>query len=150
MRLWRVCRSPYARLDGEGARLYGGRWNSEGIAVVYLSTSLALAALEYLAHLDVSMVPSDLVSVEVLVPDDVSSERVDLAALPLDWSRVPDHEACVELGDTWARKGASCLLFAPSAIVPESWNVLLNPAHPEARRVTAATRSFTYDPRLLA
>ena len=78
MKRWRICRGGSRRLDGEGARLYGGRWNSEGVPVVCLSTSLALAAMEYLVHVDIGTAPSDLICVEVDVPDEVSREQIDL------------------------------------------------------------------------
>jgi RES domain-containing protein len=149
VKLWRICRKAFEALDGEGARLYGGRWNSEGIAVVYLSTTLALAALEYLVHVDVSMAPSDLVSVDVDVPDDVSQEQIGLEWLPSDWSASSDHPACADFGDDWVRRGESCLLFVPSAVIPASWNALLNPAHPDARRLTRVTEPFRFDRRLI-
>jgi len=149
MNLWRICRAANADLDGEGARLYGGRWNSEGVAVVYLSTSLALAALEYLVHLDVSMAPSELVSVELDVPDGVSRQRVEVGALPEDWRESPDHPFCVDTGNGWIRRGRSCLLFVPSAVIPKSWNVLLNPIHPDARRIQRGIERFAFDRRLL-
>jgi RES domain-containing protein len=149
VKLWRICRRAFEALDGEGARLYGGRWNSEGVPVVYLSTSPALAALEYLVHVDVSLVPSDLVCVEVDVPDDVSREEIRLERLPSDWDASSDHPVCVDLGDDWIRRGGSCLLFVPSAVIPRSWNVLFNPAHDEARRAAPVAEPFTFDRRLL-
>jgi len=147
--LWRICRRAFAALDGEGARLYGGRWNSEGVAVVYLSTTLELAALEYLVHLDVSMVPDDLVSLEVEVPDTVSRDRVETAELPPDWNDESDHPRCLEIGDAWIRDGTTCLLFVPSAVIPRSWNVLLNPNHEEARGLVGVSEPFAFDRRLL-
>lgn len=133
-------------MDGEGARLYGGRWNSEGVAVVYLSTSLALAALEYLVHVDVSTAPSDLVSMELDVPAGLATEEIALASLPEGWNEISDHPACVDLGDDWVRRGASCLLFVPSAIIPNDRNALLNPAHPDARRIEArGLEAFAFD-----
>ena len=149
MALWRICRRAFAELDGEGARLYGGRWNSEGVPVVYASTSLALAALEYLVHLDVSMVPSDLVSVQLEVPADVSMEQVEPAALPIDWNATSDHPRCVDIGDDWIERAESCVLLVPSAVIPTSWNALLNPAHADTRRVTTVTQPFALDRRLV-
>jgi RES domain-containing protein len=150
MILWRLSRAAYRDLDGEGARLYGGRWNSEGVAVVYLSRSLSLAALEYLVHINVEDVPSDLLALEVEVPDDVAVEEIDPGALPEDWFKVPDHPACVELGDDWVRRGTALLLSVPSAIIRSEEIVLLNTDLPEAAevRVINATK-FSYDPRLL-
>jgi RES domain-containing protein len=147
--VWRLTREPYRALDGEGARLYGGRWNSEGVAVVYASTTLALAALEYLVHLDPIDVPRDLLALRLRVPDDATGERIETGGLPADWREVPDHLACVRLGDAWAVRGDALTLHVPSAIVPEEENVLINPHHPEAGRVElTADRPFAFDPRL--
>jgi RES domain-containing protein len=146
---WRICRNAHQALDGEGARLNGGRWNSEGVAAVYTSSSLALAALEYLAHVDIDDVPDDLVAMAIELPDDAGVETVAVKDLPADWSRGPDHPACVAIGDAWAAEGAALVLLVPSAIVPEEQNVLINPGHPRAGEVAVrSVRPFAFDPRL--
>lgn len=151
MILWRLTRSAYPNLDGEGARLHGGRWNSEGVPVVYLSSSLSLAALEYLVHIDIEDAPTDLVALKVEVPDTASVEDVGIETLPDDWFSVPDHPVCVGLGDTWVQNGESLLLRVPSALIRVESNVLLNPRHPDAGglRVLGA-EPFAFDSRLLA
>ena len=150
MRAWRLARRAFLALDGEGARLYGGRWNTEGTAVVYAASSLALAALELLVHVDPQDAPDDLVALAIEVPDDAPHATVTPDALPADWDRVTDHPACAEVGDRWARARERLVLRVPSAIVPEETNVLLNPAHPAMRRVrVAAERAFAFDRRLL-
>lgn len=150
IRLWRLARKPYLALDGEGARLAGGRWNSEGVAVVYTSETLSLAALEYLAHLDPDDAPDDLTAVAVAIPATTGIDEVRPEDLPAHWNTVFDHPRCVAIGDAWATGGGSLGLRVPSALVPEERNVLLNPAHPDARRVrVAGTRRFVFDRRLL-
>ncbi|HEX9727499.1 MAG TPA: RES family NAD+ phosphorylase [Gemmatimonadales bacterium] len=150
MLTWRICRREHQALDGEGARLSGGRWNSEGIPAVYSSSSLALAALEYLVHVDIQDVPDDLVALSIAVPDDAEVQTVQLRDLPADWNRIPDHPACVALGDAWATEGAALALLAPSAVLPEDQNVLINPRHPRAGDVVVrSVRPFAFDPRLL-
>jgi RES domain-containing protein len=137
-------------LDGEGARLNGGRWNSEGNAVVYLASTLALAAIEYLVHVDIEDVPTDLIALQVEVPDDSNIEEVALDALPTDWYRTPDAAACLAVGDEWIRRASRLLLRVPSAIIPGESNILLNPAHPDAGRVEVRlARPFVFDRRLL-
>lgn len=149
MRVWRLTRRAFTALDGEGARLHGGRWNPEGTAVVYASTSLALAALELLVHVDPADVPDDLVALGIDLPDDAPRGTLPRDALPADWDQVTDHPGCAAVGDAWARTGAELALLVPSAIVPEEANVLLNPAHPDMRRVRAAVeREFAFDRRL--
>lgn len=150
MIVWRICRAPYQALDGEGARLWGGRWNSEGVPVVYCASTLALAALEYLVHVDPDHVPADLVAMRIHVPDDLPAERVDPSSLPDGWNRLTEHVACMAAGDEWIARGRSPLLRVPSAIVPEEENVLLDSRHPAAEHVRVdAVRGFAFDPRLL-
>ncbi len=148
--LWRITREAFQSLDGEGARLNGGRWNSEGIAVVYLSSTESLAALEYLVHIDITEAPTDLVSLEIEVPVEASVLDVDPATLPPNWARTPDHPACSEVGNTWATDGKSLLLRVPSALISSENNYLLNPGHPEAEAVKIVrVRPFSFDPRLV-
>lgn len=150
MIVWRIAREPHQALDGEGARLFGGRWNSEGVAVVYTSATLSLAALEYLVHVDPADAPQDLVALRIAVPDGLAVEDVGVAELPAEWNHLPDHPECIRRGDEWARAGRAVLLRVPSAIVPEEQNVLLNPAHADFERIAViGTRRFQFDPRLL-
>lgn len=151
MHVWRITRRAHQALDGEGARLSGGRWNSEGVPLVYTSATLSLAALEYLAHVDVEDVPADLVALEIEVPDDTTAETLSVEALPEEWNRAEGHPACVEAGDGWARAGRTLRLGVPSAVIPHEANVLLNPKHAEAVRLrVVSARDFVFDLRLLA
>ena len=152
MIVWRIARASYAALDGEGARLYGGRWNSEGIAVVYTSQSLSLAALEYLVHIDPQLIPNDLIAAEVRLPDESTlGALVEASAFPPgDWRVVPAPEWQAELGDLWVADGTFLWLAVPSAIVPEEYNVLVNPRHPRISDMqTISTRPFRFDARLV-
>lgn len=149
MQVWRLARRAFQELDGEGARQVGGRWNSEGTAVVYTAATLSLAALEYLVHVDPEDVPDDLVAMRIEMPDEAPVQKVAVEDLPRGWSREPDHPACIEIGDRWAAEVQSLALRVPSAVVPEESNILLNPAHPDARRLRVIrVRGFTFDPRL--
>src|SRR5439155_27371588 len=106
MRFWRICRRRYAgaAASGEGARLYGGRWNSRGVRVVYASTSLALAAVETFVNLEPNLRPADLVSIEGAIPDAVEIGRLDAEALPAKWNETRD-EGLRRFGDNWIRDG---------------------------------------------
>lgn len=150
MRVWRITRKHYQALDGEGARLNGGRWNSEGVAVVYTSAALSLAALEYLVHVDIEDAPDDLVVLEIEVPDDAGVEEVSPRSLPGDWFAVEDHPACTSAGDDWVRRGADLALRVPSAVIRRESNLLLNPKHPDAARIrVVSVEDFAFDRRLL-
>jgi RES domain-containing protein len=151
MRFWRICRRRYASVaaSGEGARLYGGRWNSRGVRVVYASTSLALAAVETFVNLEPKLLPKDLVSVEGEIPEALKVARLDLKRMPRNW-----HEARSEslrrLGDDWIRGGRTVAMLVPSAAIRGEWNVLLNPAHSDFRRVKFGEPApFEFDARML-
>ena len=129
MRFWRICRR-YAveAASGEGSRLYGGRWNSRGVRVVYASTSLALAAVETFVNLEPNLRPADLVSIEGNIPDAVETGKLDVKTLPARWHETRD-ESLHRFGDEWIRGRPTAALLVPSAAIREEWNLLLNPAH---------------------
>jgi RES domain-containing protein len=136
---WRLCRAPYADLSGEGARLYGGRWNTPGRPLVYASSTAALAALEVRVHLDV---PPEL------LPDDYVLVTIDLGDLAVeDVSGSPTDQRA--FGDAWLRERRTPFLRVPSVVVPEDNNVLVNPGHPAAAGARiVGRRRFTFDRRL--
>jgi RES domain-containing protein len=151
--VWRICKAARAAtaFDGEGARLYPGRWNSKGVAVVYCASSLALAALEYFVHLDADEWPDDLVAIRAEVPDEVltGAEVVAVRSLPSDWRAVPTPVAVQNVGSAWVSSARTVALFVPSVVIPVERNVLLNPAHVDMRRVTIdAATPFEFDPRM--
>jgi RES domain-containing protein len=139
MQAWRLCRKPFADLSGDGARLYGGRWNSPGRPLLYAASTAALAVLEVRVHLDL---PPDL------IPDDYVLMSIDLAGLSIETvSDMPSDPQA--FGDGWLREQRTAVLQVPSAIVPESANLLFNPAHPSASNAkVSAMRSFDFDRRL--
>ena len=139
MMAWRLCRAPFADLTGEGARRYGGRWNRPGKPVIYAASSAALAVLEVRVRLDL---PPEL------LPDDYVLLTIDLRDLPIEEViHMPTDPAA--FGDEWLRERRSAVLQVPSVIVPESANLLFNPAHPDAAGVgIIAQRRFLFDQRL--
>lgn len=150
MRLWRICRRLHAAeaFSGEGARLYGGRWNSQGVRVVYTSPSLALAAVETFVHLEPNLAPADLVSIESELPEGIATEHLDVRSLPSDWYRLRD-ESLTTFGDRWIRAGETVALHVPSAAIRGEWNVLLNPSHPDFRKIKIQyPKPFEFDLRM--
>jgi RES domain-containing protein len=135
--------------SGEGARLYGGRWNSVGTAILYTSQTFSLALLEIMVNAASARLPSDMVYVPIDIPDSVLHETLDVAALPKNWSGYPPPPECQRAGDSWARRGETVALVVPSAVARIERNVLLNPAHPDfARFVIGEIEPMTIDARL--
>jgi RES domain-containing protein len=134
---WRVVNTRYARtaFDGEGARLYGGRWNSEGHPVIYLAEAVSLALLELLVHLEGQALLTSYALFSVSW-DTRLMEEVPLEHLPAQWKNFPPSSVTQTIGDRWLRKGTSPVLRVPSVIVERESNFLLNPHHPLFKRIT--------------
>jgi RES domain-containing protein len=153
--LWRITKHTLLfdadDLSGGGAKLRGGRWNSQGRAALYASGSIALATLETLAHMNSSIRVRDLFLVELTVPASLWRARIVVTAgqLAPTWCATPPGSTTRRVGDDWLDGGQSALLLVPSVIVPEEYNVVINPAHRHAARIGArVARQFVYDPRL--
>jgi RES domain-containing protein len=149
--IWRLCKARYAKelLNGEGARLYGGRWSYPGIAVGYTAGTLSLAVLEFLVHLDYEVAPSDMVRLQIEVPSSISIERMKVESLPKNWRAYPPPESLQKIGSSWAVEKRSLLLEVPSAVVPEEYNYLVNPQHPEFKGLKVERpQRFKFDSRL--
>lgn len=146
----RLTRGAFAALDGEGARLFGGRWNPKGMPVVYAASTLSLAALEALVHFDSDLWPADSVAVTIDIPTDLMVLTMSAPTLPARWRDDPAPSDLQDIGRLWVQTATAPVMRVPSAVIPSEWNVLINPAHPEAARITiGAVDPFSLDPRLL-
>ena len=117
--------------------------------MVYGTSSLSLAVLELLVHVDPADVPDDLVAIRFECPDDLAISRLLPADLPGDWSLATGMETLRALGARWLKAREVAILIVPSVIVPAETNVLVNPRHPDAARIKAIAREpFQLDPRL--
>jgi len=154
MKVWRICRLPYADegFSGEGARRFGGRWNSRGVRMVYASTSLSLAAIELFVHLEPGLAPSDLVYLSAELPEGEPARTIHSPQLPADWwtdNAAAGTSGARELGDAWIREHSSLALMVPSVPIRAEWNVLLNPVHPCASELKIEPRElFVFDARM--
>jgi RES domain-containing protein len=148
---WRIVQTQWAgrAFDGEGARLYGGRWNGAGHPAVYLADTRALAALETLVHAEGSLRHARYARFEV----SFSSQLVEVAELSqaadsLDNLMVSPRTQAI--GDRWLSEGQRPVLQICSAIIPEEPNYLLNPRHPKFDQIKIGkAESFAFDPRLI-
>jgi RES domain-containing protein len=135
--------------DGEGARLYGGRWNSKGTSVIYVSESISLAAMELLVHFESHKVLESYICIPVEF-DEIFVLNIDMSNLPKDWNKEPAPLSTKNIGDSWIKSGSSLLLKIPSVIIPSEINFLINPAHPDFNKITIRPpQPFDFDKRLL-
>jgi len=143
---WRLCNKCFAEPTGEGARIYGGRWNPIGYAVVYSSECLPLATLEALAH--TRRRPNDQVYIQVSFEAALVLEVEALCPLLAGWNR--DESATQEIGARWVDDGSSAVLSVPSVVVSIARNYLVNPKHPAFGSVVySGTTDYSFDDRLL-
>ena len=141
--LWRC--SNYADLQGIGGIKASARWHTAGKPIVYCALQPSAAVLEVLVHFDV--LPDTYKLLRIDVPNDITRRAVKLASLPADGAS--DLTATRAIGDEWLINSNSALLAVPSVVVPVTWNVLLNPRHPDAARVSIShVEQFPFDPRL--
>jgi RES domain-containing protein len=145
---WRIDRKIYraTTFTGEGARLYGGRWNSQSFSVVYTAEHRSLAMLEVLVHL---RKPKDyeLYSVKF---DESLVQELATDNLPRGWDAEPPTSNTQEIGDKWVMSASSAVLSVPSAVVPEERNYILNPRHADFKHMQIDGPFPCYfDPRLL-
>jgi RES domain-containing protein len=147
---WRIVREKHAAtaFDGEGARLYGGRWNSTGTRVVYTSATQSLAALELLVHLNPPVAfRYRAIPIEF---DEALMESITVPVLPAGWTDEPPSPGSRQIGDLWVKEARSAVLELPSVIIPTETNYLLNPGHPDFQKIRIGKPvPFALDPRLL-
>jgi RES domain-containing protein len=149
---WRIVKRKLARnaFSGEGARLYGGRWNSPGVSVVYTAQSQSLAALELLVHLENSDLLHEYVVIEARFDASLVA-RVSKADLPRDWRASPPPVDARAIGDAWIAEEPSPVLELPSAIIPAESIFLLNPQHSAFAQIEIGEPvRFEFDLRLMA
>ena len=147
MILYRFVNKNYgADTSGEGARLKGGRWNSKGFPVIYTSTTISLSLLELVIHsTSYEEIQTNLL-MKIDIPDSFTASLTDLSLKP-DWTDDPDYSRFI--GDSFLKSKKSLLLKVPSAIIPEEYNILINPLHPDSKKIKIIKASpFQFDSRI--
>lgn len=152
VKAWRIVKKSHAKnaFSGDGAKIYGGRWNPVGIPVIYAAESLALAALEIVVHLgNEALLFQHFVKISITFPSKMII-TLDRTELPPDWRHLPPPESTQQVGLDWASKRSSAVLKVPSSIISEENNYVINPEHPDFSRIEMATpKEFSFDARLI-
>ena len=151
LRAWRIVKRKHSKdaFSGEGARQFGGRWNSAGVPVVYTAEHASLAVLEILVHLQHAPLLQNYVLFRVDFEEAIVGP-LDQSTLPRNWRAYPAPLTLRAIGDQWVADGRSAVLRVPSAIVPLEHLFLLNPQHTEFPRIKVGQpQPFSLDTRLL-
>ncbi len=131
--------------DGEGSRIYGGRWNSKGVSVVYTSDSLALSSLETIIHLPTY----DLLEDYVYFKLSLDSKMIYDSPIPTGWDERPNAPVARSIGDAWVIHNSYPAMKVPSVLVPESYNLVINIHNPDYSDIRIdAPKPLTFDSRL--
>ena len=147
--IYRIVKKKWAAnaFDGEGARLYGGRWNSKGLSCIYTTSSESLALLEMLVHIQDEALSNHYSLFKLKLPE---NQIMVLNHLPENWREHPAPKETAEIGDQWLTGNSSLALRVPSVVVPREYNYLINPKHPDFSKLlkTAEELEFEIDSRL--
>jgi RES domain-containing protein len=149
LRLWRIVTGSQPVWSGEGARLFGQRWNPPGLPAIYTGTSFALCLVEILVHANRKSPPSAARCVEAVAPDDDSRETFDPASYP-GWDDLRDLSVAQAFGRDWIESRRSALLLVPSVVTGgRDWNIVVNPDHPDANLISVGPETaVSLDQRL--
>ena len=136
--VWRISHKKYTNiaLIGEGYNCGRGRWNSKGTALIYTSATLSLATLETLVYMEIENFSNIFVSISIKIPDSFYIQQVDESLLPHNWRDTPPTEALASIGDKWFTSQTTVVLKVPSAIIPQEYNYLINPLHPDFEKTS--------------
>ena len=151
MEIYRITQEKYADdLSGNGARLYGGRWNSEGLFAVYTSSSRSLALLETFAHTPAKMLSEKIyILITLSVPDTLKWEELDRDKLTTGWDAADTRPLTKRLGDKFLRNKSGLLFAVPSVLMPEELNYVINPLHADLKKIKLVNkRRIHFDSRV--
>lgn len=150
MEVYRLSREKFAStLSGKGAALKGARWNSVGVELIYTAGNRSLAMAEVAVHFSLATLPSDYMMMTIFVPHDVPLQKLTLSELPADWSAFPHPTSTQEIGDRFVSENRYGILQIPSAVTYGDYNILINPNHPEFKRIKILdTERFPFDKRI--
>ena len=150
VRVWRITHRQYAEsaFSGEGARFYGGRFNSEGVRAAYTSGSLSLSLLELLVQIDDRDYLENCVQFFADIPGDLIYKPT-VNELPAGWDNIPYGQSAQKFGDRWLKDEHYAVLRIPSVVVPVEFNYVLNPAHRNFDKIEISrSKKVIFDPRI--
>jgi len=152
MELYRITQESYSNdLSGDGSRIFGGRWNSEGRYALYTSANRSLALLETLAHVPAKLFRNKkYILVTVFLPDKAPLKFIEEKDLPNNWDALDIQHVTQKIGDNFLEEQKGLLFRVPSVLMPEEFNYIINPLHPSMKQVKVIHhREIRFNDRLI-
>lgn len=150
MEAYRLSREKFAdTLSGKGSAIKGARWNSIGVEIIYTATNRSLAMAEVAVHFTLATLPEDYMMITIFIPDDVSMQKLNVKDLHANWNSFPHPTPAQAIGDQFVAEGQYCLLQIPSAVTQGDYNMLINPKHPDFKKIKIiSVEKFPFDKRI--
>ncbi len=150
MEAYRLSREKFAAtLSGRGAALKGARWNSIGVELIYTASNRSLAMAEVAVHFTLATLPGDYMMSIIFIPYNTSIQKLNIADLPTNWNTFPHPSTTQTIGNQFIADNKFCILQIPSAVTQGDYNLLINPNHPDFKRIKIiATDKFPFDKRI--
>ena len=150
MEVYRLSREKFAgTLSGKGAAIKGARWNSVGVEIIYTAANRSLAMAEVAVHFTLATLPGDYMMITIFIPDNISLQKLSITDLPVDWNTFPHPTTTQAIGDKFISANKYCILQIPSAVTQGDYNLLINPNHPDFKRIKIiVTEKFPFDKRI--
>ncbi|MEO8116447.1 MAG: RES family NAD+ phosphorylase [Bacteroidota bacterium] len=150
MEAYRLSRKKFAAvLSGKGAALKGARWNSTGVEIIYTAANRSLAMAEVAVHFTLATIPEDYMMITIFIPDNIPIKKLRMKDLPSGWNIFPPPLTTQAIGNKFIAENKYCVLQIPSAVTQGDFNLLINPKHPEFKKIKIIEKEkFPFDKRI--
>ncbi len=150
MEVYRLSRQKFSHtLSGKGAAIKGARWNSTGVELIYTAANRSLAMAEVAVHFTLATLPDDYLMMTIHIPDNLPIQKITASELPQDWNIFPHPSSTQFTGDKFVADNKYCVLKIPSAVIKGDYNLLINPAHKDFKKIKIiAAEEFPFDKRV--
>lgn len=151
MEVFRLTRLKYKdQLSGIGASLFGQRWNSKGVKLIYSASNRSLAMAEVSVHLTLEDLPKDYFMLTIYIPDNIAIKSINQVDLPKGWHSYPAINSTQLVGDQFIQENQFTCLKVPSSVTQGDYNILINENHKDFNRIQIIdSQPFPFDRRLI-
>ena len=150
MLVFRLVKQQYSKvLSGKGAAIFGERWNSKGLELIYTVENRSLAMAEVAVHFSLATMPSSYNMLSIFIPDNLTIKEIKTIELPDDWNTFPHAKSTQNIGDNFIFENKFVALKVPSVVTKGDFNILINPHHKDFKKIKIkSSEPFLFDRRI--